>query len=146
MPGKILLYGNLTCPDVAPARAMLSRAGVEFDYVQVTWDRSAQERVRDINDGNLSLPTVVFADGSTLTEPTREELRQKLLDLGYDARPPSMLDEALVAIQHPLLVVFAAMLLAVGISSGTVWMLSASLVMLAAVGLGAVGARARGLR
>ena len=44
---------------------------------------AAAARVRAINNGNESVPTLVFPDGSTLTEPTVGELQSKLESLGY---------------------------------------------------------------
>jgi hypothetical protein len=44
----------------------------------------------EINNGNASVPTLVFPDGSTLTEPSTAVLRQKLQSLGYAVPQPNL--------------------------------------------------------
>lgn len=59
------------------------RVGAEYEYINIHQDELARERVREINQGYESVPTLEFADGSTLTEPSANELRKKLESLGY---------------------------------------------------------------
>lgn len=138
MPERIVLYGTLTCPAVAPVKALLARSGVDFDYVSLEFNGAARDAVKAIHGGNATVPTIVFPDGTTMSEPTRAELGERLTRMGYDVRAPSTLDEAVIALQHPFLVVFGAVLLALGVSSDEIWMVSASLVMLGVVILAAI--------
>jgi mycoredoxin len=62
---------------------MLTQAKVPFTYVNIHQDAQAAALVRSINQGNESVPTLLFPDGSTLTEPSVNELKQKLEALGY---------------------------------------------------------------
>ena len=87
---KVVMYGTPTCPDVPPVRGMLNRAQVEFDYVNIAADPLSRGRVLEINDGSASVPTLVFPDGSTLTEPPTAVLRQKLESLGYTVPKPTL--------------------------------------------------------
>ena len=80
---QILVFGHALCPGVAPLRGLLARSKVPHAYVDIHKDASAAERVRGINNGNESVPTLIFPDGSTLTEPSVGELRAKLATLGY---------------------------------------------------------------
>ena len=84
------MYGTPTCPGVPPARGMLDRAQVPFDYVNIAEDAESRGKVMAINDGNASVPTLVFPDGSTLTEPSTAVLRQKLESLGYKVPQPTL--------------------------------------------------------
>lgn len=68
---------------VPPVLHALDTAAVPYSYVDIRQDPEAAGRVRDINGGNESVPTLVFPDGSTLTEPGLGALRQKLGQLGY---------------------------------------------------------------
>ncbi|HEY1011098.1 MAG TPA: glutaredoxin domain-containing protein [Herpetosiphonaceae bacterium] len=81
--GPIMLYGHAACPQVPPVRGLLARAKVPYEYVNIRKDESAAARVRAINNGNESVPTLVFPDGSTLTEPSTGELTARLEALGY---------------------------------------------------------------
>lgn len=83
MNQQIILYGHATCPDVPPAKAMLSQAKVPYTYVDIHRDAAAAALVRSINNGNESVPTLVFPDGSTLTEPSGNQLKRKLEAMGY---------------------------------------------------------------
>lgn len=82
-PDKITLYGHATCPNVAPIKGLLKLSKVEYDYVDIHKDRAAAEIVRTINDGYESVPTLVFPDGSTLTEPSTNAIKAKLAEFGH---------------------------------------------------------------
>ena len=87
---KVIMYGTPTCPMVPPVRGMLNRAQAPFDYVNIAEDAAGKGKVMAINDGNASVPTLVFPDGSTLTEPSTAVLRQKLESLGYTVPKPTL--------------------------------------------------------
>jgi mycoredoxin len=83
MQNTIIVYGNPTCPNLGPVKGLLTQSKVKFEYIDIEQDSVAATRVRAINNGNESVPTLVFPDGSTLTEPTVGELQSKLKSLGY---------------------------------------------------------------
>ena len=87
MTTPITVYGHPDCPDVAPIRAMLAQSKVDHIYINIRQDATAAAQVRAINKGNESVPTLVFPDGSTLTEPSAGALKQKLEALGYKVSP-----------------------------------------------------------
>ncbi len=81
--GKVILYGHATCPQVGPVKGLLHQAQVAYEYVDIRQDAAAAARVRAINSGMESVPTLVFPDDSTLTEPTVGELKARLESMGY---------------------------------------------------------------
>lgn len=83
MRQNLVVYGHATCPGVGPLKGLLVQAKVPFDYVDIHHDSAGAAQVRAINGGNESVPTLLFPDGSTLTEPTVEALQTKLEALGY---------------------------------------------------------------
>lgn len=87
MPEKILVYGHPGCPAVPPVTAMLTHAKVDYTYVNIRQNSQAAAQVRAINNGNESVPTLVFPDGSTLTEPSVNEVKRKLQTMGYRIGP-----------------------------------------------------------
>jgi mycoredoxin len=87
---KVIMYGTPTCPMVPPVRGMLERAQAPFAYVNIAEDPESRGKVMAINNGNASVPTLVFPDGSTLTEPSTAVLRQKLESLGYKVPQPNL--------------------------------------------------------
>ena len=91
MQHVIILYGHRTCPNLGPVKGLLTQSKVRFEYIDIHQDGAAAARVRTINHGDESVPTLVFPDGSTLTEPTVGELRSKLRSLGYKVGPAAWL-------------------------------------------------------
>lgn len=83
MPDTITVYGHPNCPSLGPVKGLLTQSKIKFEYIDIHQDNDAAARVRNINNGNESVPTLVFPDGSTLTEPTVGELKSKLETLGY---------------------------------------------------------------
>ncbi len=102
MPDAILVYGHPTCPNIGPVRGLLTQSKVKFEYIDIHQDSAAAARVRAINNGDESVPTLVFPDDSTLTEPTVGELKSKLESLGYKVGLAAWL------IGHIRLIVFVA--------------------------------------
>jgi mycoredoxin len=76
-------------------RGILNQAKISHDYVNIHKDAQAAEIVRGINRGYESVPTLIFPDGSTLTEPSNLELKEKLASLGLEIENGSWLAENL---------------------------------------------------
>lgn len=104
---KIIMYGTPVCPMVPPMKAMLKQSKVDYDYINISQNLSAREHVREINNGNESVPTFVFPDGSTLTEPSAGEMSQKLKELGYDVPLSAMIAGNLQIIFVVAIIIFA---------------------------------------
>jgi glutaredoxin len=51
---------------------------VEYTYIDVEADKSAADKVVEINGGAQSIPVIVFQDGTHLTEPSDIDLKSKL--------------------------------------------------------------------
>ena len=115
MTERIILYGSLTCPMVPPVRSLLRRASAEFDYVDILFNQEARRRVIEINQGNASVPTLVFPDGSTLTEPAIDDLEAKLRSLGLDIPPATPIERVRIVLQTPTLLTFGMIFLVVGV-------------------------------
>ncbi|GAA3544572.1 mycoredoxin [Amycolatopsis ultiminotia] len=73
-----VVYGTSWCPDVKRSRALLDVTGVAYDYVDVEEDASAEKLVRELQDGERRIPTIVFPDGTHLVEPGDDELTAHL--------------------------------------------------------------------
>lgn len=68
-------------------QAALDELGVVYEYVNIRKDEVGRLRVREINNGYESVPTLVFPDGSTSTEPSRLELLAHLQRLELTKDP-----------------------------------------------------------
>jgi mycoredoxin len=87
----IIVYGHRWCGMVRPVLEVLQKAEAPFEYVNIHEDAEGRERLREINDGYESVPTLVFPDGSTLTEPSLAQLQAKLRTMGREIPPPKWL-------------------------------------------------------
>jgi mycoredoxin len=56
----------------------LDREGVTYDYVDIEQDPEAAEFVMSVNGGNQTVPTVVFEDGTALTNPSLQTVLLRL--------------------------------------------------------------------
>jgi mycoredoxin len=59
----------------------LDSAGIPYDAVDIEEDAAAAQFVSSVNGGNRTVPTVKFADGSTLTNPSAAEVKAKLAEV-----------------------------------------------------------------
>lgn len=74
----LTMYTTSWCAFCHRLKDALDRAGIEFTEVDIERDESAAEVVVLANGGNRTVPTVVFADGSALTNPSVEQVKTKL--------------------------------------------------------------------
>ncbi len=56
----------------------LEREGIAFDEVNIEHVPDAAEVVMQVNGGNRTVPTVVFADGTAMTNPSIRQVKDKL--------------------------------------------------------------------
>ena len=56
----------------------LDREGVAYTTVDIEEDPAAADYVMSVNGGNQTVPTVVFSDGSALTNPSLAQVKDKL--------------------------------------------------------------------
>jgi mycoredoxin len=56
----------------------LEREGITFEEVNIEHVPDAAELVMAVNGGNRTVPTVVFADGTAMTNPSVREVKEKL--------------------------------------------------------------------
>lgn len=75
---KIKFYGSKWCGHSRVAKNYLTRNEIEYEYFEVNDDPEAEAYVKEINNGNRSVPTLVFPDGTVLTEPSNAEIGKKL--------------------------------------------------------------------
>lgn len=74
----IKLYGTNWCSDCKRSKKFLGEQRVAYDFINIEEDRDGQEYVQRVQNGGMSIPTIVFGDGSILIEPTNAELAAKL--------------------------------------------------------------------
>jgi mycoredoxin len=81
MTDSLIMYTTQWCGYCVRLKHGLARAGVSFTEVDIEQDDSAAERVMQVNGGNQTVPTLEFSDGSALTNPTVQQVQEKLAAL-----------------------------------------------------------------
>ncbi|CAB4535570.1 unannotated protein [freshwater metagenome] len=74
----ITMYGADWCGDCRRSKRLLEELDVQVTHIDVEADKSAAEKVMEINGGAQSIPVLVFSDGTHLTEPSDNDLKAKL--------------------------------------------------------------------
>jgi len=74
----ITVYGAHWCPDCRQSKQFLGEHQIPYRWIDIEADKSAEEFVMATNNGKRIIPTIVFADGSFLVEPSNAELAAKL--------------------------------------------------------------------
>ena len=77
----LTMYTTPWCGYCSRLKAQLHREGIEFAEVDIEQDASAAEIVMSANGGNRTVPTVVFADGTALTNPRIADVKAHLAAL-----------------------------------------------------------------
>ena len=76
------IFTTTWCGYCRRLKSQLDRAGLGYTEIDIERVDDAAELVAKANDGNLTVPTVWFADGSTLTNPSVGQVRDKLAAAG----------------------------------------------------------------
>ena len=75
---EIIMYGTTWCGQTRRARALLDKNNIPYRWIDIDIELDARKIVEEINNGYRSVPTIIFPDGSHLTEPSNQELAEKL--------------------------------------------------------------------
>lgn len=74
----IKLYGTEWCSDCKRSKKFLSEQRIRYDFINIEEDSEGQAFVQKVQNGGLTIPTIVFEDGSILIEPSNAELATRL--------------------------------------------------------------------
>ena len=74
----IILYTSRFCGHSLAVARFMEKHDIAVDQINIDGDDAAREQVKAINNGYASVPTLIFPDGSILTEPSFGQLRTRL--------------------------------------------------------------------
>jgi mycoredoxin len=77
----LTVFSTSWCGYCHRLKKQLDREGIAYDVVDIEEDPAAAEYVMSVNDGNQTVPTVRFDDGSALTNPSIAQVREQLAAL-----------------------------------------------------------------
>lgn len=78
---RFVLYSTGWCGYCFRLKSQLNREQIPFDEVDIEQQPEAAELVASLNGGNRTVPTLVFSDGSAMTNPSLREVTAKLASL-----------------------------------------------------------------
>ena len=74
----LTMYTTTWCGYCRNLKKQLDSAGIAYDEVDVEQVPDAAAFVESVNDGNRTVPTVLFPDGTAATNPSLAEVRARL--------------------------------------------------------------------
>ncbi|HYI52416.1 MAG TPA: mycoredoxin [Microlunatus sp.] len=75
---QVTMYTTTWCGYCFRLKSQLGRAGVEYDEVDIERQPEAGDLVASLNKGNQTVPTLVFSDGSAMTNPSARQVQERL--------------------------------------------------------------------
>ena len=76
--GAVVMFSTTWCGYCTNLKSQLDRAGVSYSEVNIEEVEGTAELVAAMNGGNQTVPTIVFPDGSTATNPSLADVRVRL--------------------------------------------------------------------
>jgi mycoredoxin len=74
----LTMYSTTWCGYCRRLKTQLEREGIEYTEVDIESHPEAADFVMQVNNGNQTVPTVLFPDGSAATNPSVAEVKARL--------------------------------------------------------------------
>ncbi len=81
LPGQITMYSTPWCGYCHRLKSQLDREGVTYQVVDIEQHPEAADIVEQVNNGNQTVPTLVYSDGTAQTNPSLKQVQEKLASL-----------------------------------------------------------------
>jgi mycoredoxin len=77
----VTMYTTSWCGYCNRLKKMMQREGIDYAEINIEEVEGAADVVMKANGGNQTVPTLVFADGSALTNPSIDQVKSQLAQL-----------------------------------------------------------------
>lgn len=74
----ITMYSTTWCGPCKRLKSDLEKSGIPFTQIDIENDEAGAALIETINNGNRTVPTLVFADGSSMTNPSIAKVKEHL--------------------------------------------------------------------
>ena len=81
MSQPLTMYTTTWCAFCRRLKSQLARDGIEMAEVDIERDPAAADYVMSVNGGFQTVPTIVFPDGSAMTNPSAAQVKERLNEL-----------------------------------------------------------------
>lgn len=78
--GAVLMFSTTWCGYCRNLKGQLDRAGIPYTEVNIEEVEGTAELVAEVNGGNQTVPTLIFPDGSTATNPSLAAVQSRLAE------------------------------------------------------------------
>jgi mycoredoxin len=78
----LTMYSTTWCGYCYRLRTQLDREGIDYTVIDIEQDATAADFVMSVNGGNQTVPTVLFEDGTALTNPSLAQVKERLSAVG----------------------------------------------------------------
>jgi len=78
---SLTMYSTSWCGYCKRLKSQLNDLGITFDEVNIEEVPGTAEIIEKINNGNQTVPTLVFSDGTAMTNPSVKQVQEKLASL-----------------------------------------------------------------
>ncbi|MBM3731740.1 MAG: mycoredoxin [Actinobacteria bacterium] len=78
---SFILYSTTWCGYCKRLKRQLGDLGIKFEEINIEEVADAAQIVERLNNGNRTVPTLVFSDGSSMTNPSASQVSEKLSSL-----------------------------------------------------------------
>ena len=75
------MYSTPWCGYCHRLKSQLDREGVAYEVVDIEQHPEAADIVEQVNDGNQTVPTLVYSDGTAQTNPSLKQVQEKVASL-----------------------------------------------------------------
>jgi mycoredoxin len=76
--GTLTMYSTPWCGYCRGLKSALDREGIAYTEVDIERHPDGADYVMSVNGGNQTVPTLVFPDGTSATNPSLNEVRRRL--------------------------------------------------------------------
>ncbi len=77
-PGTVTMFTTVWCGYCRRLKHQLDGHGIVYDEVDIERRPEAADFVMSVNEGTYTVPTMLFPDGSTATNPSAAEVKARL--------------------------------------------------------------------
>ncbi len=76
--GTITMFSTTWCGYCKRLKKQLDAEGIGYTEVNIEEVAGTAELVESLNDGNQTVPTILFPDGSAATNPSLKDVKERL--------------------------------------------------------------------
>lgn len=78
MSAQVTMYSTPWCGYCRRLKSQMEREGIAFAEVDIEQNPASADYVMSVNGGNQTVPTLLFPDGSALTNPSIAQVKAQL--------------------------------------------------------------------